>query len=212
LTLTHASTNQSVIKTTQLREIKDNDINYSYSLVIPIETDITGYPVSENVIPISTNSVIYNRFAKIENTEISLNDSIQLSNQDMGSVENFLISMNGDTDNDGLPDAWEEQIIDHNGSDSLFLITHVLPEDDFDGDGISNYDEYINNTSPTGTENISPGDLNGDGHISLADAVICLEILSHRTQTILIENDIDKDGSIGIENIIYILKHIAGLR
>jgi len=208
LTLTHASTNQSVIKTTQLREIKDNDINYSYSLVIPIETDITGYPVSENAIELSTSSVTFNRSAKIENTAISMIDSIQLTNKNIGSVENFLISKNGDTDNDGLPDAWEEKIIDFNGSDSISLITHVHPEGDFDGDGVSNYDEYLCLSDPTKANNTDSVDLNNDAKITIVDAIIALEIITH----VLQKTDINVEINIEIDDVIVILRHITNLK
>jgi len=53
-----------------------------------------------------------------------------------------------DLDQDGLPDAWEYRLIDANGADSLRQITDVLPGDDFDGDHVSNFDEYVAGTDP----------------------------------------------------------------
>lgn len=54
-----------------------------------------------------------------------------------------------DVDDDGLPDSWEQQIIDHNQSDGITSIQDVLPGDDFDGDGYSNLEEYQAETDPT---------------------------------------------------------------
>lgn len=50
---------------------------------------------------------------------------------------------------DGLPDAWEQQIIDADPNDAITSIADVLPGDDFDGDGITNRDEYLFGSNPT---------------------------------------------------------------
>ena len=54
-----------------------------------------------------------------------------------------------DNDGDGLPDWWEQQIIEYNQTDGITGINDVLPNDDFDGDGFSNLKEYQKNTDPT---------------------------------------------------------------
>ncbi|MBN2703660.1 MAG: leucine-rich repeat domain-containing protein [Pontiellaceae bacterium] len=52
-----------------------------------------------------------------------------------------------DADADGIPDQWEQQVIE--ASDGAFSdASQVNPEDDFDGDGVSNYAEYVAGTSP----------------------------------------------------------------
>jgi len=54
-----------------------------------------------------------------------------------------------DLDEDGMPDLFEQLIIDFNTGDGIDTIDDVLPGDDFDGDGRTNYDEYVNGTDPT---------------------------------------------------------------
>jgi hypothetical protein len=54
-----------------------------------------------------------------------------------------------DVDKDGLPDAWEQQIVDADPNDQLQSIADVLPTGDYDGDGNSNYAEFVAGTSPT---------------------------------------------------------------
>ncbi len=58
----------------------------------------------------------------------------------------FLIE---DSDEDDLPDWWEQQIIDNNESDSINNFEDVIPNDDFDGDNFSNLEEYQEGTDPT---------------------------------------------------------------
>jgi len=53
-----------------------------------------------------------------------------------------------DTDGDGLPDTWEQMILFASGG-SLTNLSQVRPEDDFDGDGMSNGAEFIAGTDPT---------------------------------------------------------------
>jgi hypothetical protein len=54
----------------------------------------------------------------------------------------------GDRDNDGLPDTWEQQIVDADPADAFATIADVRPTEDFDGDGAANRDEYLAGTSP----------------------------------------------------------------
>ena len=53
-----------------------------------------------------------------------------------------------DRDNDKLPDAWEQAIVDASSHDNIRSVSDVSGEDDFDGDGRSNRSEYLAGTSP----------------------------------------------------------------
>lgn len=61
----------------------------------------------------------------------------------------FVVDSDGDDDDDGLLDSWEQQIIDYSDSDDYTSIQDVLPGDDFDGDGYTNLEEYEADTDPT---------------------------------------------------------------
>ena len=49
------------------------------------------------------------------------------------------LTIGEDSDRDGLPDAWEMGISSFNGKN----ISNIGPNDDSDGDGLSNLEEYI---------------------------------------------------------------------
>lgn len=54
-----------------------------------------------------------------------------------------------DSDGDGLSDDFEQQIIDADLNDAIDGLDDVLPGDDFDGDGLSNQEEFDRGSDPT---------------------------------------------------------------
>jgi hypothetical protein len=54
-----------------------------------------------------------------------------------------------DNDGDGLPDSWEQHIIDDDLFDDIETIWDVDPEDDYDGDDSPNEEEFCAHTDPT---------------------------------------------------------------
>ena len=89
------------------------------------------------------------------------NDSFQLPNastnnlgnyqlvvaNSAGSVTSAVINVSFDSDRNGLPDAWEMAYFGHIGVD---------PNADADGDGISNYVEWLDGTNPTDAASLMP--------------------------------------------------------
>jgi len=62
---------------------------------------------------------------------------------------------------------------------------------------------------------VGAGDVNSDGHVTLADAIVTLQCAAHMTtETAVITKDADVDGDerIGMAEILYILQRTAGLR
>jgi hypothetical protein len=54
------------------------------------------------------------------------------------------LTLGEDSDGDGLPDAWERILIALAGG--TMSLSDIRPQDDFDGDGLSNLEEYIAGT------------------------------------------------------------------
>lgn len=65
-----------------------------------------------------------------------------------------------DSDYDGIPDWWEQQIVDDNPNDAVTSIYDVNMTSDYDGDGFTDYEEYTSSTDPM---NNSDQDTDGDG-------------------------------------------------
>lgn len=157
-----------------------------------------------------------------------VNSKYALSNEDGTISESSITTQSGtltissercgedDIDCDGLPDTWEQQIIDADPNDDMTTISDVLPEDDFDGDGFSNRVEYFSSTDPTDPADVPtpcPCDLNNDEEITVTDAIIALKILSGMEPgddfTFTKEMDIGEDERVGMEEVFCILRHLS---
>ena len=86
-----------------------------------------------------------------------------------------------DEDSDGLADEWENTIVDADPNDTIDDITDVDPDDDFDGDGLTNEEEFWNEVDPTApTEvfaDITPMNAAGAEEISEAQQLQSFQML-----------------------------------
>src|SRR6185295_18390886 len=64
----------------------------------------------------------------------------------------FAITVPADLDLDGLPDSWEYRLVDASAGDTKTNLVSILPGDDFDLDGASNYAEYVADTDPASAQ------------------------------------------------------------
>jgi hypothetical protein len=53
------------------------------------------------------------------------------------------LTLGVDSDNDGIPDAWERALIERDSSGRLRTLADIKPGDDLDGDGLTNLQEYL---------------------------------------------------------------------
>jgi carboxypeptidase D len=54
-----------------------------------------------------------------------------------------------------------------------------------------------------------PGDVDDDGHISLADAVLIARVLSGVNSLLLVNADVNQDGKIGTEEAVFVLRRLS---
>ena len=69
----------------------------------------------------------------------------------------------------------------------------------------------------SGCQNVQTrwGIVNGDFVANLTDAILAIKVISgmtHAGQNILISADVNSNGKIGLEEVIYILQNVAGVR
>ncbi len=74
-------------------------------------------------------------------------DTIEESDETNNELA-FAAGISNDLDNDGLPDAWETRVVQSRTGDALINIQQIRPQDDLDGDGVSNEIECQNGTDP----------------------------------------------------------------
>jgi hypothetical protein len=66
-------------------------------------------------------------------------------NTAQGYVKTLTIDPGPDTDGDGIPDAWEYRYFTF----SRLALGYLSADGDYDGDGVSDYEEYLADTDPT---------------------------------------------------------------
>ena len=98
-------------------------------------------------------------------------DELNIWDEALGAADLAFISENGvqlfldaratDSDDDGLPDIYEQLIIDADEGDAIMTLADVLPGDDFDNDGSTNEAELANNTDPIDDDSDDDGLLDG---------------------------------------------------
>jgi hypothetical protein len=83
------------------------------------------------------------------------NNPVYLTN-DVADINMVLTDPIIDMDKDGMPDSWEEELVNADANDNIEKAAHLLPGDDFDGDGVSNKDEYNYGTDASSSADFPP--------------------------------------------------------
>ena len=129
------------------------------------------------------------------------NSSIDYTYDAAGNRLNLIVK-GPDADNDGLPDDFEQAIIDANLSDNIEDLDDVLPKDDFDGDGYSNLRELFSESSAVDHLNIpgcaadssNDGDVDGLDISNMANAYETADCTNNGTCNCDFDNDGDIDN------------------
>ncbi len=104
----------------------------------------------------------------------------------------------GDSDGDGLPDAYEYRL--------GFVIGNDDRNGDADNDGTTNYDEYVAQTNPVPM----CGDVSDDTWVELDDLVQTLQVVSGVAVNPSLTSDCNEDSQIGLVEALAILRTLGG--
>lgn len=116
----------------------------NYRLLIPIDSGVTADLYRPSAL---VPTVPFRIRVKIGNTTylpIEMSGVSALVAQP-GKSARVDLTLGIDSDGDGLPDAWERNLIRAMGKDGLTL-ADIRPGDDADGDGLTNLQEYLAGT------------------------------------------------------------------
>ncbi len=123
----------------------------AYSRTKTFATAGTLFNIGLTVSDAATAGTYNINFASVNPTPV--NSRYALSGSDGISVEPTVKSasliISEDSDKDGLPDVWEQQIMNADPNDAIKSISDVVPGGDFDGDGFDNLTEFKQGSSLT---------------------------------------------------------------
>ncbi len=117
-------------------------IGLNYSLKVPMDSGIFAgiYQVSalKPNLPFTIRVVING----INHVPIQMQGNIwQIGKPGLRTRLDLLLGV--DSDGDGLPDSWEQLMIDSDATGQLRTLADVKPGDDLDGDRLTNFEEFI---------------------------------------------------------------------
>src|SRR4051812_20831479 len=103
-----------------------------------------------------------------------------------GGMVRIDLTLGNSSGNDGLPDAWKQDVINSDTTGRLRTLADVRPNDDLDGDGFTNLQEMIAGTNP-----LDRSDSPSLSIVSVANGIAHLQFLAIRGRTYTITSSTD---------------------
>jgi hypothetical protein len=117
----------------------------NYTLRVPMDGMRTAVPYAPTAMTPATPFTIRVIIGSTSYLPIQMQGILPNMGEIAGSTR-LDLTLGVDSDGDGLPDSWERDMIDFDLDDQLQTLADVNPNDDFDGDGLRNLDEYLAGT------------------------------------------------------------------
>ena len=119
------------------------DATVNYQLDVPMDSGITDDAFKPTALKPTVPFTIKVRVGSRTYLPIEMAGAAALNGRPGGKTR-LDLTLGEDLDGDGLPDAWERILISQ--SRQGLGLNDILPTDDFDGDGMSNLNEYLAGT------------------------------------------------------------------
>ena len=114
----------------------------NYEMFVPMDVNASD-PYLDNALQPQIQFLVYVVIGSTTNVPIQMQGEYLLLGEE-GEKTRLDLTLGMDSDGDGLPDAWEQFLIDILGGG--LTLADIDPDGDNDGDGMTNYDEYIAGT------------------------------------------------------------------
>jgi hypothetical protein len=146
ITVTNATI---ILETTSGMQLTTTIVPYlepsmNYRLAVPLDSGITSDLYKPTALRPTVPFRIKVKIGSVTYLPIEMSANLALMGQP-GQRTRLDLTLGEDSDGDGIPDAWQRAIIALSGG-RLNSLSDVKPNDDFDGDGLTNLQEYLAGT------------------------------------------------------------------